>query len=217
MVERIPSWLGRSVDRAGVERIEAAVRAGELKTAGEIVPVVVRRSTRLGVLPFFTASLSLLLFLGLKLEGLLPWELHLWTLIPFSLGFLTLGYALGLSSLVQRFLLPAQEQKDSVEQRALLEFYGSQLDKTDGRTGILLFVSLMEHRAVVLADKGIAQHCQPQVFDEVVADLISGAKSGDLSAGYVKAIARCSDILAPHFPPSSADKNELKDYLRIKE
>jgi putative membrane protein len=153
-----------------------------------------------------------------KTQGLDPWGPSLaWIWGVLYGAAMVLGYSLGSLSAVQRWLLPASEQKEAVEQRALLEFYAAHLDRTERGTGILLFVSLLEHRAVVLADKGIAQHCQPKVFDDVVEDLIQGAKSGDLAAGFVQAIARSADLLAPHFPPLATDKNELKDYLRIKE
>ncbi len=215
VTQDLPTWLGSVIERSGVERIETAVRLGEAKTAGEIVPVVVRRSTSLGLLPLLTACLALLICVFFKLEGLVAWDG--WTAGLIYLLATSVGYGLAFIPAVQRWLLPARDQQNAVEQRALLEFYAAHLDRTERGTGILLFVSLLERRAVVLADKGIAQHCQPVIFDQVAADLINGAKSGDLSAGFVVAVERCAGILAPHFPPLAADKNELKDYLRIKE
>jgi putative membrane protein len=119
--------------------------------------------------------------------------------------------------MIQRFFLPRSEQTLAVERRALLEFYAADLKQTKGGTGILLFVSLLEHRAVVLADKGIAQHCKPAIFDAVVQDLIRGAKNRDLGLGYEQAIRRCSDLLQPYFPRLDSDRNELADGLLIKE
>jgi putative membrane protein len=112
-------------------------------------------------------------------------------------------------------LIPRKDQKLETERRAMLAFYEAGLSATEGRTGILLFVSFFERQAVVLADQGIARFCKPEDFQELVHDLVQGAKDHKLVEGFEKAIARCQGILAPHFPPLTSNPNELKDYLRI--
>lgn len=219
MVKDIPKWLASDLDLAGAHRIEDAVRRAEQRTSGEIVPLLVQRSTPLSLVPL-TVALATALF-GFALEhslGLLDGSLaHTWLWLAVLIALSGCGYLLGLTPRVQRFVLPRVERKACVDQRALLEFYLAQLSKTEGGTGILLFVSLLEHQAVVLADEGIAKYCQPAVFEGVVAALIAGAKAKDLASGYEKAIELCADILTPHFPIKRGDVNELKDYLRIKE
>jgi putative membrane protein len=151
---------------------------------------------------------------GSALAGVGP-SLWVWALL-FLLAVL-LGQWIGRWGGFQRLILPRGERKEAVHQRALLEFHEAGLNKTEGETGILLFVSLLEHEAVVLFDKGIARHCTPEVFQNVVAALIEGAKTGDLAGGYQRAIALCTDVLSKHFPPRAVNPNELKDYLRIEE
>jgi putative membrane protein len=78
-------------------------------------------------------------------------------------------------------------------------------------------VSLMEHRAVVLADQGISEKLDEEIWREVVDLMIDGVKAKDLAAGMSGAILRCGELLATHFPVAEEDTNELRDHLVIKE
>ena len=58
---------------------------------------------------------------------------------------------------------------------------------TRDRTGILLFVSLFEHRIEVVGDKGINDKVQQEEWGEVVDLLRAGVRRGDLAGGLVAA------------------------------
>lgn len=218
MVKNIPKWSRTFISEEGARRIEAAVRAAEQRTSGEIVPVLVRRSASTGLVPLVMGLLFMLLTVGLQLS-LTPSDAKeaawIWMLVILLAA--ALGWGLGKVPRIQRWILPRFEQEDAAKKRALLEFYLAGLNKTAGGTGVLLFVSLDEHQAVVLADQGIAQYCQPEVFEEVMRDLVQGAKQNDLAAGFERAIQRSCDILAPYFPRLKHDDNELSDHLIIRE
>jgi putative membrane protein len=104
-----------------------------------------------------------------------------------------------------------------VDLRAQIEFYELEMSQTQDRTGILLFVSLMEHRAVVLADRSIAEKLDAKIWQELVDLMIQGVKRGDLAAGMTQAIQRCGELLSPYFPVADDDINELRDHLVVKE
>ena len=91
------------------------------------------------------------------------------------------------------------------------------MSQTQGRTGILLFVSLMEQRAVVLADRAIAEHLDAKVWQELIDLMIEGVKRGDLATGLTQAIQRCGELLTSHFPLADDDVNELRDHLVVRE
>jgi putative membrane protein len=101
--------------------------------------------------------------------------------------------------------------------RAEIEFYELGLSETEARTGVLLFVSLMEHRAVVLADQGIAEKLDSEIWNGVVDQMVAGVKRADFAGGMCAGIERCGALLAPHFPAAAENANELRDHLVIKD
>jgi len=217
MVKEIPAWLSSYLSLEGASRIERAVSIAEQKTSGEIVPMLVYRSTVSSNSPLLGAFFALLLALSVKHILVLTagWAGHdlLWS-IGFVLAGLS-GFFLARIPAIERLLIPRKDQKEETERRAMLAFYEAGLSQTAGRTGILLFVSFFERQAVVLADQGIARFCKPEDFQEMVHDLVHGAKEHQLVEGFEKAVARCQEILTTHFPPDAANPNELKDHLRI--
>jgi putative membrane protein len=213
-------WMKRYFGEDGLERVEAAVHRAEKRTRGEIVPVLARRSAAYGHVPWV---LGLLLYAVLPSAGtahwdaLLPWGAEDW--VPLlNLGLAALGGTLlGRRPFFLRLLTPARDLEQAVHLSAEATFYRLGLRKTRESTGILLYVSLAEHRAVVLADHGIAAKVPASTWNEVCADLLQGAAAHDLAAGFENAIARCADILAQSFPARRHNRNELPNRLCVVE
>ena len=219
VTQELPDWALRLLGNDGAARIEAAIAEAESRTSGEIVPMLVRRSSTVGHVPLL-AFVLLLLFVVLaeipEYLSLLGGPEWLWQATSWLVAG---GLALGLSRLdaVARLLTPRDDQIQQVGLRAELEFFENEVGQTEQDTGILLFVSLMEHRAVVLADRAIAEKLDPEVWQELVDLMLQGVSRGDLADGMTQAIARCGDLLAPHFPLAEGDENELRDHLIVKE
>jgi putative membrane protein len=114
---------------------------------------------------------------------------------------------------VRRALTPASRLAARVKVAAHSQFDALGLTHTRDRTGVLLYVSLAERRAQVLADTGIYAKAPPQVWDEVVGLLIAGLKRDAPADGFVDAVTRTGEILAACLPPRVDDINELPDGL----
>lgn len=219
-MSEIPDWARAQLGADGVARVEDSIAEAESRTSGEIVPMLVRRSSTVGHVPMLTFTLLLLcVWLGDVAFWFDTWlgGPH-W--LSLGLAWLLAGVlAVGLSRVdaVQRALTARPDQIQQVEMRAEVEFFEHGIGQTEGSTGILLFVSLMEHRAVVLADRAIAEELDADVWQEVVDLMIQGVRSKDLAEGMSAAIHRCGDLLSPRFPIAPADANELRDHLVIKE
>jgi putative membrane protein len=85
---------------------------------------------------------------------------------------------------------------------------------THNRCGILIFVSMAEHYARVIADEGIAQKVVAAEWQAAIDALISQIRDGQIAAGFVAAIECCGAVLAAKAPPDgSAD--ELPDRLYV--
>ncbi len=215
----IQDWARQALGDDGTERIETAIADAESRTSGEIVPILVRRSSTVGHVPLACFTLLLLCVFLSDLPAHLAelggpygvWLGACWLLAG--------GLAMSLSRLdaVQRLLTPRIDQVRQVDLRAQIEFYELEMSQTQDRTGILLLVSLMEHRAVVLADHSIAEKLAAKIWQELVDVMIQGVKRGDLAAGMTQAIGRCGELLSPHFPIADDDINELRDHLVVKE
>jgi putative membrane protein len=85
--------------------------------------------------------------------------------------------------------------------------------KTRGRTGVLIYLSMAEHRAEIVADQAIAEQVPADVWAEALAALIAEVKAGRTGAGLTKAVEMVGEVLAPILPPIPRDENELPDRL----
>jgi putative membrane protein len=89
------------------------------------------------------------------------------------------------------------------------------LHTTAGRTGVLLFVSVAERHAEIIADKGIDARVPAGTWKKVIDDLTAAIGEGHSADGFVAAITAIGAHLARHFPPTARDPNELPDHLII--
>ncbi len=98
---------------------------------------------------------------------------------------------------------------------AARQFMAHGISRTRSHTGVLVFVSLAERYAEIIADSAICDRLGQSFWDEVVTGLIDHARRGELAAGYVEAINRIGEVLAGEFPPEPGDTNELEDRFVI--
>ncbi len=200
-----PSKLIPEADR---ERIEAAVRAAEASTSGEIVVSVVRSCSQYRAAPWrLGAALAGLALLG---SGFLPIEGTLPELFGLQVAALCLAHALCRIDGVRHAFVSESELQTKVEAAALRAFTEHGIRATEARTGILIFVALLEHRVVVLGDEAVDRALDPdESWDEVVALVLEGIRRGEPTEGLIRAIDRCGEILAHPLPIRHDDQDEL--------
>ncbi len=220
------SWLSEG-DHA---RVSGAVAAAEARTAGEIVTVVADRSDGYSdvalawaALAAFTALIVLAIFpdfyLGL-VDGVLDNWQHEWTpgeIFALALGVATLKFlgmlALQLWQPLKYWLIPPPVKARRVLIRAITCFKVGAERRTHGRTGILIFLSLREHRAEIVADAAIVSKVAPEIWGEAMAAMLVEIKAGRLADGMIAAVEQVGAVLAEHFPRAENDVNELPDRL----
>ena len=215
-------------DRAA---ISAAIAAAELSTSGEIVCVVTERrhayvSTALTVaallafaLPFGAAAA------GVDFAALVPWRdwrvddatnvraaLEAYAVIQLLIfvGVAAIGSWTGVGAA----LTPRAIKRERVHAEALSQFRARGIGATRARTGVLIYVSLADRLAEVVADAGIYAKVDPTHWATTVAALVAGLKAGEPARGFVDAVGHAGAVLATHFSPDLADNpNELPDRL----
>ena len=193
------------------ERIRQAVVAAEANTSGEIVPMVVNSSARYTEVELL--GLVAGLFAGLIAEWFWsdPWGSDYFNLWP-ALGALA-GFLVCRIPSVKRRLASRGRVGEAVDRFALASFAEHGLHLTRDHTGILILVSLLEHRVEILADRGINDKVEPGTWDAVVSTLTAGLKASAACDAFCTAIARCGEILAHHFPRQPDDRDELPNRL----
>jgi putative membrane protein len=111
------------------------------------------------------------------------------------------------------WLTPRAILASRVRARAVDLFKVGTEAKTQGRTGVLLYVSLKEHRADIVADQAIAAEVSPEVWGDAMAALIDHVRAGRPGEGMAEAVRQMGAVLAEHFPRGSENPNELPDRL----
>lgn len=114
---------------------------------------------------------------------------------------------------IQFGVVPARVQRDRAHAEAMRQFFIQGLDKTENRTGVLIFASAAERYVEIVADVGINEKVSPTVWDDAVAGLIAGIRQGRPADGFVSAIDQCATVLALYFPPGALPKDELPNKL----
>lgn len=194
------------------ERISAAITAAERTTSGEIVAVVTEASNSYTYVPFLWAALAALI---------VPWPLIHFTWMPVQtiyliqlLVFLVLIAVLWPKS-IRTALVPRAVRNAHARRRATEQFLAQSLHTTAGRTGVLIFVSVAERHAEILADHGIHARVPEGTWQGIVDSLTSEIALGRPADGFVQAIERAGHHLTEHFPPGSRDPNELPNHLIV--
>jgi putative membrane protein len=192
------------------ERIKNTTHSVESRTDGEIAVMVVDQSDRYpeaevlgGVI--FGGLLSLVI-------SVIFFHDSLFVYIPLSFFFFFpfrwIGAAIPRLKLVF-ITLPRRE--DAVRRRALQAFYEKGLYKTRFNTGVLIFLSLLEHKVWILADKGIHEKMTQESLNRFSKEVSLGIKNGRACESLCQAIEGIGKLLAEHFPFTPGDTDELPD------
>ncbi len=218
-------------------RINAAIAEAETKTAGEIFCILQRQSSHYRDTPLAWAAGAALLLPAV----LIPLGFHAswFDWVP-GYGGWTAGHSAGEANTValtlaayvavqavvflvaavvvsipgvRLALTPRALKRERAHRAALEQFLAKGLHLTSGRTGVLIFASLGDRQAEVIADEGIDARVRPEVWDEALARLTDGLRRGAPAEGFVGAVELCGAVLAEHFPPGSQNPNEVPDTL----
>ncbi len=212
------AWIHRYISDEDMQKISEAVGRAEEKTDGEIVPVIVQRSSTVGHVPLTLTLIILLMLVIVELPyadllWIKPW-VYAWPFLIIAIYYLS--FMISKLAWVQKVLVPERDEVDQVHQRAHLEFYLNKINETKHRTGILIFISVMEKKAVILADEGISNKLPPETWNDVLAKLGEQLNKGNWGFGFTEAIESCGHHLKTHFPRSADTQNELTNQLVVR-
>jgi putative membrane protein len=226
--------MTRTLSPADLAAIESAVRQAEARTTGEIYCIVAEQSAHYGETPLaWAAGVALLAPALLLLGGVhvtVPDLFGGWTAAQVGAAVETAARSALVGAVllqavlfaavalivawrpVRLVLTPQGVKRHEVRRRAGEIFLSKNLHLTRERTGVMIFVSLAERMAEIIADEGVASQVEPMVWDRAMAALAEGLKRGEPAAGFAAAVGLCGDVLAERFPTAPGDNpNELPD------
>ena len=210
--------------------VSDAVAAAEGASDGEIVTIVAGRSDSYHDVGLHYAVLAMLLvptiwaalpqsWLDWATAMFLDWNESLSTRLllillfaKMAFVFLVVRYALAWMPL-RMALTPSSTKERRVRRRAIETFKAAAERRTEGRTGVLLYLSLLEHRAEIVADEFIHTRVQPEVWGEAMAVLIERVKAGEVAQGMALAVEKIGAVIAECAPPTGLNPNEIPDRL----
>jgi putative membrane protein len=219
-----------AMSQADRARVGEAVSAVEQRTAGEVVTIVTERSDDYAEIALLWSILAAFLALGaLALApnfylGIYDWLTGGWmqewhprgvftvALVVAGLKFIGV-WLLQLWQPLRLLLVPGPIKHERVRARAITCFKVGAERRTHGRTGILIYLSMAERRAEIVADEAIAAKVAPEVWGQAMAAMLLEIREGRIADGMVAAIAKVGAVLEEHFPIAEGDTNELPDRL----
>lgn len=204
---------------ATLDRIEAAVAAAEKSTRCEIIVVLAPASSLYeGRASRAAVGVALLVFLSLYSINRLVYgiEANALTLLLEALFFGAIAAVAFSRWAPLRRLLSTRAQRSTAVQRAAgATFFEERVGATKERNAVLLYVSVLEGEARLLADVGLEAKAHDAVLGGILAAL-NNAASGDAAALVCDAVARLGALCAEHFPIQAGDDNELPDRPQVR-
>ena len=213
MKNQIPKWAKPYLTKDQQQEIIDLIKQVESKTNGEILPVIANKSTEAPFLFYFNLSVAIIIVLIidslLYMYTQLPMDSYIYSLLAAPI----LAFILGKSEKWIRFVIPKVYQQKCVDEKAMLSFYHNITEQTQFQTGVLIYVSLLEHQVEILADKAIAEKVPPETWQIIVDKFIERIKAGEFFEGLKQSLLDAAEPLEEHFPKSEGNQNEIKNVV----
>lgn len=210
--------------------VSDAVAQAELTTSGEIVTVLAQKSdgyTDVALVWSASVSFSVMSLFALFplpflqfYDMLLGGWMHEWTTGELASMTIALGliafiatWAIQLWTPIHLLMIPGPVKSQRVHDRAIRHFKVGAEKRTHGRTGVLIYLSMKEHRAEIIADEPIAELVPAEVWGEAMADMLAEIRKGCTAEGIAAGVRDVGKVLSEQFPRGAEDVNELPDRL----
>lgn len=210
------------------KRIEETVREAESNTSAEIVPVAATASGRYDRPEDIVGLWGSALFLTIAWFWLQPFEggQDNWGFaspsygLPFLLVAILLGFLFGAYvgtrvMVIRHLFTPPRQMREEVARRARQIFFDQRVHHTKGATGVLIYLSLYERMAAVVADDAVFDKVGQSTLDELCTQLTDGMKRGSAVDALCSGINSAGTCLARVLPQQPLDVNELPNTLII--
>jgi len=200
-------------DQAACDQLASCVREIETQTDAEIVIAVRARTGSYRHADYLCGAIAGFLTLIFLLFS--PFEFnHYWVAIDVVLLFVIGAYVCSRSNALRRLLTTKEFRADAVRTGAAAMFYEAGIANTDAEMGVLIYLSLLERRLELIADRGVLKAAPPLEWNERVYELHRAGRMPQLQT-LLKCLQDLGQLLAEHLPPTGKNPNELPDMPRF--
>ena len=125
----------------------------------------------------------------------------IWWYVPLSfILFFPAWFLFKVSHRLKILCVGNKREQKAVKERALKAFYEKGLYKTKENTGILFFISILEHKVWVIADKGIHEKIKQDTLNKFARHIAQGIRDGRACDALVEAIREAGNLLEKYYP-----------------
>jgi putative membrane protein len=200
-------------DQSSCEELNRCVREIESQTDAELVVAVRARSSSYWHLDFLCGAL--LAYIALLIQLFSPRAVPPYVIaIDVALIFLLGSYICSHSDKLRRLLTTKEQRAEAVRKSAAAMFYEAGIANTQAEMGVLIYLSLMEERLELLADRGVVKAVPPLEWNDQLFDLQKVGRK-PTPDGLLRALQSFGAVLARHLPPTGDNPNELLDLPRF--
>jgi putative membrane protein len=200
-------------DQAAGETLAQAVRDIEKNSDAEIVIVVRGRSGTYRQADYLCGGI--LALAGLVFVLLSPFDFHTyWVPIDVVALFIAGAYASSRTNFLRRALTTRKFRAQAARTGAAAMFYEAGIANTSAENGLLIYLSLLERRLEVIADRGILKAVPALKWNNSVFELKRVGRD-PTPEKLVEAIRKVGLLLVEHLPATGENPNELPDGPRI--
>jgi len=203
----------RRFDDAACESLAGCIKEIERNTDAELVIVVRARSGNYAHADYLFGFVVAFVILNVLIFVPFPFPEYL---VPVDIA---VAFVLGAiiswrSNSIRRLFSRENYRKQAVRRAAAAMFYEAGIANTNAEMGVLIYLSLMERRLELIADRGVLKKVPAQDWNHETFELRALGKNPDPNA-FQKAIEQFGKVLATHIPPTGENPNELPDMPRF--
>jgi putative membrane protein len=200
-------------DQAACDTLAQCVKEIEKDTDAELVIVVRARSGNYRHADYLFGAL--VAFAGLLFLLFLPFDFHqYWVPIDVAALFVIGAYLGSRSGGIRRLLTTKKFRAEAVRAGAAAMFYEAGIANTNAEMGILIYLSLLERRLELIADRGVLKAMSPLEWNRSLSELTAVGRRPELQT-FLKALGDLGGLLAKHLPATGENPNELPDMPRF--
>ncbi|MCU1265481.1 MAG: hypothetical protein JWM21_1799 [Acidobacteria bacterium] len=200
-------------DQPACDSLAQCVKEIESETDAELVIVVRGRSGNYRHADYLFGAL--IAFIGLLLLLFLPVDFHTyWVPIDVAVLFVAGAYTCSRSRHLRRLLTTRKFREAAARTGAAAMFYEAGIANTNAEMGVLIYLSILERRLELIADRGVLKAVPPLEWNQSLFELKQAGAEPDVQT-FLKALRSLGALLAKHLPATGENPNELPDMPRF--